>query len=466
MLNRRGPRKLSTILAIRMVAVSAASFALLFLFFFAKYMLDAPALRRATLETDVAEIVQALREGRDPAALPEYVRQPAAYGFRVFDRRRVQDRKLAAQANAQLLPDPAPNQDVSGFTASGDLAQDFDIIQPPGGGPELSILTERISLDDAPLWVQVAMLGDPDWEWCEVITSEMLDHVVLPALIVVPALTLAMFVATRHALRPLRRIADQAGNLGSAVAAGRKLAKLPEADLPFEFSRVVSALNAMLEKLDRSLEQQRQFTADAAHELRTPLSVLMLEIEELPASAVTARLAEEVRGLSRLVNQLLRFAQAEEAMVRERHPVDVAAVARHVCEDLAPVALGRKQEIEFDAPAAPASALGQWDLVEVAIRNLVDNALRHGPPRSAVSVTVQPGPRVLVEDRGPGIPDAQKEKVFDRFWRGDPNRPGSTGIGLALVLRIAQLHGGGVHVEDRPGGGSRFVLTLEPSHAA
>ena len=463
MLNRRGPRRLSMILALRMVAVSAASFALLFLLFFVKYMLDTPALRHATLETDVAEIVQAMGEGRDPATLPEYVRQPPAYGFRVFDRRRLQDRKLVAQANAHLLPDPAPNQDVSGFTASGDLAQDFDIIQPPGGGPELSILTERVSLDGNPLWVQVATLGDPDWEWGEVITSEMLDHVVLPAVIVVPALTLAIFAATRHALKPLRRIADQAAELGSAVAAGRKLTTLPETDLPLEFSRVVSALNAMLEKLEQSLEQQRQFTADAAHELRTPLSVLMLEIEELPPSPVTARLTEEVRGLSQLVNQLLRFAQAEEAMMRERHPVNVTAVARGVCEDLAPAALSRKQEIEFDAPNAPPSALGQSDLIEVAIRNLVDNALRHAPPRSAVSVTVQRGPRVLVEDRGPGIPDAQKEKVFDRFWRADRNRPGSTGIGLALVRRIAQLHGGRAHVEDRPGGGARFVLTLEPS---
>jgi signal transduction histidine kinase len=111
----------------------------------------------------------------------------------------------------------------------------------------------------------------------------------------------------------------------------------------------------------------------------------------------------------------------------------------------------------------PAPASGQSDLIEVAIRNLVDNALRHAPPRSAVSVTVQQGPRVLVEDRGPGIPDAHKEKIFDRFWRADRNRPGSTGIGLALVRRIAQLHGGSVRVEDRPGGGARFVLTLEPS---
>jgi signal transduction histidine kinase len=309
------------------------------------------------------------------------------------------------------------------------------------------------------------MLGDPDWEWSEVITSEMLDHVVIPALTVVPALTLAIFAATRHALKPLRRIAGQAEELGSAVAAGRKLVKLPEEDLPLEFGRVVAALNAMLAKLELLLEQQRQFTADAAHELRTPLSVLMLEIEQLPRDPVTVQLADEVRSLSRLVNELLRFAQAEEAMVGERHPVDVAAAARQVCEELAPVALTRQQEIEFDGPAAPALASGQPDLLEVAIRNLVDNALRHSPPRSTVSVTVENGPRLLVKDRGPGVPDAQREAIFQRFWRADRGRSGGAGIGLALVRRIAQLHGGDVRVEDRPGGGARFVLTLAPWNA-
>jgi signal transduction histidine kinase len=274
-----------------------------------------------------------------------------------------------------------------------------------------------------------------------------------------------MFAATRGALKPLRRIADQAQALGDAVSAGRKLVKLPEEDLPLEFSRVVAALNAMLAKLEQSLQQQRQFTADAAHELRTPLSVLMLEIEQLPRDPVASRLADEVASLSRLVNQLLRFAQAEEAMAGERHPVDLAACARRVCEELAAVALTRQQEIEFDAPASPVLASGHPDLLEVAIRNIVDNALRHSPRRTAVSVTVDKHPRIVVEDRGPGVPDAQKERIFERFWRADRRAGGGAGIGLALVRRIAQLHAGDVHVEDRPGGGARFVLTLAPWNA-
>lgn len=465
MLKRRTPRSLSSILAVRMVSVSAATFALLFVFFFARYMLDTPALRRATLEAEIDEVTQAVFDGADPSALHQYQIRPPAYAFRVFDRRRAEGRRLVAQANSRLLPDPAAHQEAPGVSATGDLEQSFDHIETPGGKPELWLLTERRFKGSRGLWVQAGMLGDPDWEWSEVITSEMLDHVVIPALTVVPALTLAIFAATRHALKPLRRIASQAEELGSAVAAGRKLVKLPEEDLPLEFGRVVAALNAMLAKLELLLEQQRQFTADAAHELRTPLSVLMLEIEQLPRDPVTVRLADEVRSLSRLVNELLRFAQAEEAMAGERHPVDVAAAARQVCEELAPVALTRQQEIEFDRPAAPVLASGQPDLLEVAIRNLVDNALRHSPPRSTVAVTVENGPRLLVEDRGPGVPDAQKEVIFQRFWRADRGRPGGAGIGLALARRIAQLHGGDVRVEDRPGGGARFVLTLTPGNA-
>jgi signal transduction histidine kinase len=462
MLNRRGARTLSTILAVRMVAVSAAAFACLFGFFFARYMLDTPFLRRATLEAEIDEVAQALFSGGDPATLHQYQLQPPAYAFRAFNLRRAEGRKLVAQVNPQMLPDPAAHMEAPGVAASGDLEQTFDHVPSAGGGPELWLLTERRSEGSHSLWIQAGMLGDPDWEWAEVITAEMLDHVVIPALIVVPALTLAMIAATRHALRPLQRIADQAAELGNAVTAGRKLAKLPEAGLPLEFSRVVAALNAMLGKLEQSLEQQRQFTADAAHELRTPLAVLMLEIEQLPRDPVTARLAEEIGGLSRLVNQLLRFAQAEGAMARERNPVDVAAVARGVCEDLAPVALRREQEIAFDAPGAPVFASGQEDLVEAALRNIVDNALRHAPPRSSVVVTVEKGPRILVEDSGPGVPDDQKEKIFQRFWRADRSQPTGAGIGLALVRRIAQLHGGDVRVEDRPGGGARFVLTMEP----
>jgi signal transduction histidine kinase len=103
-------------------------------------------------------------------------------------------------------------------------------------------------------------------------------------------------------------------------------------------------------------------------------------------------------------------------------------------------------------------------LIETALRNLVDNALKYAPAGTTVKVDVDPSARIAVEDEGPGVPDAQKELVFNRFWRADRRGSEGAGIGLALVRRIAALHGASVHVEDRPGGGARFVLQF-PSRA-
>ena len=147
-------------------------------------------------------------------------------------------------------------------------------------------------------------------------------------------------------------------------------------------------------------------------------------------------------------------------MLTARRPVDLKAVSRKVCEDLAPLALPRGQTIEFDAPRRPVLLSGQAELLDIAVRNVVDNALKASPRTATVSVTLSVEGTVVVEDQGPGIPDKQKEAIFTRFWRADPVRGGGAGIGLALVKRIVELHGGSVRVEDRVGGGSRFVLAF------
>ncbi len=147
-------------------------------------------------------------------------------------------------------------------------------------------------------------------------------------------------------------------------------------------------------------------------------------------------------------------------MARQRDSVDVGAVARKVCEELAGSALARRQEIEFDAPDNLMPVLGHPALIETAIRNVVDNALKYAAAGTTINVRVDPASRVTVEDRGPGVADAHKELVFNRFWRGDRRRGTGAGIGLALVRRIAQLHGGDASVTDREGGGARFMLSF------
>jgi signal transduction histidine kinase len=152
-------------------------------------------------------------------------------------------------------------------------------------------------------------------------------------------------------------------------------------------------------------------------------------------------------------------------MARDRQPVDIANAARKVCEDLARIAVERQKWIEFDAPEEHVLVSGHPALIDAAIRNVVDNAIKASPPHATISVTVDPQRKVIVDDRGPGVPDQQKALIFDRLWRAERRQPGGLGIGLALVRRIALMHGGDVQVEDRPGGGARFVLTLAPARA-
>jgi signal transduction histidine kinase len=322
------------------------------------------------------------------------------------------------------------------------------------------LFTDHEDVKNRSYWLQVIMIGDPAWRWRAVIADEMLDHVVVPVLSIVPALALAMWLTTRFALRPLERIARQAAALGAAVGTGGKLAALATANLPLEFYQVVQAINAMLARLEHTLSLQKQFAADAAHELCTPLAVLLLQIDDMPPGPAFDTMRDGLRGLGTLVNQLLQFAQTEDAVAAHREPLDVGAIARKACEELAAAALTRGQELEFDAPDNLMPLLGHPTLIETAIRNVVENAIKFAPAGTAITVNVDPASRVTVEDRGPGVPDEQKELIFNRFWRADRRHSKGAGIGLALVRRIAQLHGGDVRIEDREGGGARFVLSL------
>lgn len=467
---RRPNQTLAQLLAIRMIFVAfGVSFALLAVTA-AYYMLDTPKLRRLTLELQVRHIVDAIRRGDDPATWKLYKTYPRSYGFRVFDHRRAWERKLIAEANAGLLTSLEAGSGSPGNNAGKDLVSGVTSIAAgdvdgDGEPDNIWLITGRGEVGDHIYWVQAAMVDDPAWQWTTVLGTKLLDHVVVPTLFIVPALMLAVYFATRRALRPLTRVARQASELGGAVASGRSFAPLSGEGLPLEFEGVVAGINAMLGKLDRSLTLQKEFTSDVAHQLRTPLAVLLLEVSALPPGAVPDRVKRELGDLADLVNQLLRFAQAEDAMVRQRGAVDIAETARKVCEDLAGAAFGAEKQIEFDAPDEGVVVSGHPTLIDAAIRNIVDNAVKLSPPRSTISVRVDTERKVIVEDRGPGVPDAQKKFIFERFWRADGRRAPGNGIGLALVRRIAFLHGGDIRVEDRPGGGARFVVTLGPAAA-
>jgi len=158
-----------------------------------------------------------------------------------------------------------------------------------------------------------------------------------------------------------------------------------------EFANVAATINAMLAKLDHSLKLQKQFTSDIAHELRTPLAVLLLDISQLPPGSGRDRAKADLKELGQLVDELLRFAQAEDVMTGEVGQVDIVAVARKVVEEAVPDALAKRQLLELTSATETLFVSGNIPLLKIAIRNLVDNALKYSPTRTVVAVAVGPG---------------------------------------------------------------------------
>jgi signal transduction histidine kinase len=192
---------------------------------------------------------------------------------------------------------------------------------------------------------------------------------------------------------------------------------------------------------------------------------MLLEASQLPDGAVRERLKSDLQDLGGLVNELLRFAQAEDVMAREPQDLDVAEIARKVVEDSVGEAIEKQQSIELHCAGRAAVVSGNAALIEIAIRNLVGNAIKYSPVRSIVSVGVDAGSVVTVDDRGPGVAPEHRDRIFERFWRADGRSSLGAGVGLALVQRIAQLHDGVVRMEARAGGGTRMILDLGGSAA-
>ena len=291
---------------------------------------------------------------------------------------------------------------------------------------------------------------------------------ILPFAILVPALALLVAWIVGRSVRPVRRFAD-------ALRARRPDDFTPVAleGLPDEARPMATAINDLLARLDLAIERERAFIADAAHELRTPLTALSLQLQSLAAAGATEDRAAAVRNLetgvaraARLIEQLLAVAREERAGERERRPLQLDELARQIVADWVPIA----EAAGIDLGIADAEAVrvpAEEDGLRVLLGNLLDNAIRYTPRGGRVDVRVSRldggAPRAVlsVTDSGPGIPEAQRDRVFDRFHRVPGTEPGGSGLGLALVRSVANRHEGAVNLESGPAGtGLRVVVTL------
>lgn len=267
------------------------------------------------------------------------------------------------------------------------------------------------------------------------------------------AMLLVSLLTIRQSLLPLRHLSQQAAAIGPASADVR----LPEAGVPREILPLVSAVNSALDRLETGFRFQREFSADAAHELRTPLAVLRAHIDTLPDAATRQSLGRDVESMTRLIGQLLSVAQVEALTLATDESADLNAIAVDVGVFLAPMALARSRMIEvIEAEPAPI-VHGSAEAIFNALRNLVENALTQAPEDSTVTVRVAAPATLSVRDHGPGVPEEWRERIFQRFWRAERRKSGA-GLGLAIVRSTMDAHGGTVTVEDAPGGGALFSL--------
>jgi two-component system OmpR family sensor kinase len=296
---------------------------------------------------------------------------------------------------------------------------------------------------------------------------------VAPFALLVPALGLLIVWIVGRAIAPVRRF--------GAVLRDRSPdtpGPLQGDDLPDEVLPIVSGMNDLLVRLQASVERERAFIADAAHELRTPLTALHLQVQALRDAAAGPERDESVQRLqagveraNRLVEQLLALAREERGGARQREPVEICSLVRDVVEDLLPLADARDVDLGVTR-ADPVVVDGNQDALRVLVRNVLDNAIRYSPPGGQVDVSVEldarAGPRALlvVTDQGPGIAPAERERVFDRFYRVPGALAGGSGIGLALVRSIARHHGGDVRLDDATSGTGLRVQVDLPALAA
>ncbi len=331
-------------------------------------------------------------------------------------------------------------------------------LQHRRGDATVSGASVRKDVGDQTVWIQAG----EDLANRDVLTDDIVADfyrnvgwITLPILLVLLITDIAIF---RRALRPLRQASDIAAEIGPA----RPGLRLPTDAIPREVQPLVSAVNQGLDRLEEGFKIQRDFTADAAHELRTPLSILRTRIDFLEDPATRQALRQNVEGMAHIVSQLLDIAELDALVIAPSDKADLQAVAAEVAEFVAPLALAQGKDVALYGTAEPVWVKGNAEMISRAIRNLAENAINHTAPGSTVEFAVEKGGTVSVLDHGPGIPEHERNLIFRRFWRRDRRKAGSTGLGLSIVQRIAELHSAIITVENRRPHGACFSLKFVP----
>jgi len=437
----------SRIIALHLLAIVVTSICMpLALYMMLNYA--AQELHHRALRERAAEILRYLQTGPDGAprlSLPASVVQfySEAYGRSAY---------AVLDPSGRVLLSSLPG--AGAITPARPQTEQFEYFAARSGGREIFGVTVKADVGGQPLMLQVSEdLGHRD-VLIDDIVDEFLTRVgwiTAPILLLLLMIDVAIF---RRALRPIVAASTLAERIGPASTELR----LPETGMPNEVVPLVRAVNHALDRLEEGFRGQREFTADAAHELRTPLAILRTQIDMIADRELASSLRGDIESMSRLVNQLLDIAELETFVIGEDEIADLAAIATEIAAYIAPLALSQRKTVAVTGADHPVRVCGNADSLGRAVRNLVENALAHTSPGTTVEISVAAAGDLSVMDRGPGVPTCEREQIFRRFWRRDRRRAGSAGLGLAIVKRIAEMHGAAISVADRPGGGAIFSI--------
>ena len=348
-----------------------------------------------------------------------------------------------------------------------------------------------IDLRVAHVWVRMPLPDEPQAlvqvaetrEKRSVLATEIIKGVMLPQFVILPLAALLVWLALARGIKPLHRLEER-------IRARRPedLSPINHKDVPLEVVPLVDSVNDLLGRLGDSLATQKRFLADAAHQLKTPLAGLRMQAELAQREGVSteelrqslAQIARSSIRATHTVNQLLALARAESAGVGRglaMQPCNLVRIVTDVVRDCLPRAMDKHVDLGYDG--AESSATGVWlqgnaTLLTELVRNLVDNAINYTPSSSSrpgmltVRVLADPFGQVLllqVEDSGPGVPEAERELVFQPFYRVLGSEADGSGLGLPIVLEIARQHGAQVVLEDAHPGqqppGARFSVRFK-----
>lgn len=436
----------------RMGAIAFATVAVISTILILNFKSQIDDLRDRSLQGQAKDIAQYLAmDGNEPVLrLPTelvsaYAESGGSFVYAVVD----SDGRLLFASKGRTAP-------IRRFEPDDVSSQYYFSFQSEGLGDTFYGANLPVSLDGLKFVIQVAQGPEHRDVLIDSVFEELVAEVGWIVLVFLLLLLSVTYFTVKQSLAPLTAASAEAMEIGPTAAHKR----LPEGKIPLEVRPLVRAINSALDRLEKGMEMQRSFTADAAHELRTPLAVLKAHIGTLTDRQIAESLNVDVSRMERIVEQLLRLAQVEGHVIDTMDQADLHAIAVEVATMTAPLAAARNKTVEIVGWQSPFIVSGNADLIGLAVRNLVENGLQHTPPGCGVEISLDPKVGITVSDQGPGIAKEHREHIFQRFWRGTRNQGNNVGLGLSIVERCVQLCGGDVIVEDTTHGGAAFTIRL------